>query len=594
MSVLLSTSVGDLVIDLFTEECPRACENFLKLCAIKYYHQCLIYNVQANYIVQMGDPTGTGRGGTSIYGLVHGPQARFFPDELSKHRKVNKVGYVGMAHIGDHPDTNHSQFFITLRGEDMEHLGVKHTIFGEIAEGFDILSKINGLFCDEDCRPYQDVRIVHTYILDDPFENEMEEFEQGGRGGGDSSLLAKAISKLIPPDSPIREYPPEESIKRRIPYQENFGMDGKGLDGRNSDEIEEEIRRKEAKARAIVLEMTGDIPDADVKPPAEVLFVCKLNPVTRDEDLELIFSRFGPIKSCEIIRDHKTGDSLNYAFIEFETEGACIAAYDKMNNALIDDRRIKVDFSQSVSKLWNRFLLKPRTTATTVAGGNKELVAKSKARIAGDPRDAKHFGVNESKEDERHEKKSRFGAKEEDYHRDRKREKDRDGDRGSDMHRDHDGEKYRSRDDQMRGKDVEKSRKREDSRERTRDLKYERDYYRDDREKDRKEYKDSHRNRSRERENKERDREKYSRDSRDREKGTGRERERERDRENTRTRDRSESRSEKRRRDNSRERDEKDKDRDRKRDRYVHSESEDDERYRRDKEKKSKKDRDRR
>ena len=82
--------------------------------------------------------------------------------------------------------------------------------------------------------------------------------------------------------------------------------------------------------------------------------------MTTDEDLELIFSRFGPIKCCEIIRDQKTGDSLNYAFIEFETEDACLEAYEKMNNVLIDDRRIKVDFSQSVSKLWNRFLLRPR------------------------------------------------------------------------------------------------------------------------------------------------------------------------------------------------------------------------------------------
>jgi peptidyl-prolyl cis-trans isomerase-like 4 len=79
-----------------------------------------------------------------------------------------------------------------------------------------------------------------------------------------------------------------------------------------------------------------------VKPPSEVLFVAKLNPVTTDADLELIFSRFGQIKECAIIRDFKTGDSLNYAFIEFETEDAVLEAYEKMNNVLIDDRRIKV------------------------------------------------------------------------------------------------------------------------------------------------------------------------------------------------------------------------------------------------------------
>jgi peptidyl-prolyl cis-trans isomerase-like 4 len=64
--------------------------------------------------------------------------------------------------------------------------------------------------------------------------------------------------------------------------------------------------------------MVGDLPFANVRPPENVLFVCKLNPVTRDEDLELIFSRFGVIMSCQVIRDKQTGDSLQYAFIEFD------------------------------------------------------------------------------------------------------------------------------------------------------------------------------------------------------------------------------------------------------------------------------------
>ena len=97
--------------------------------------------------------------------------------------------------------------------------------------------------------------------------------------------------------------------------------------------------------------MIGDIPDADAKPPESVLFVCKLNPVTTDEDLEIIFSRFGSILSCEVIRDQKTGDSLQYAFIEFENEDDCVNAYFKMDNVLIDDRRIHVDFSQSLAKV---------------------------------------------------------------------------------------------------------------------------------------------------------------------------------------------------------------------------------------------------
>jgi peptidyl-prolyl cis-trans isomerase-like 4 len=121
------------------------------------------------------------------------------------------------------------------------------------------------------------------------------------------------------------------------------------------EELEEMIRSKEAHTNAVILESLADIPDAEIKPPENVLFVCKLNPVTQDEDLYTIFSRFGTVTSAEIIRDYKTGDSLCYAFIEFETKEACERAYFKMDNCLIDDRRIHVDFSQSVSKLWGQF-----------------------------------------------------------------------------------------------------------------------------------------------------------------------------------------------------------------------------------------------
>merc|ERR1719318_1345688 len=64
---------------------------------------------------------------------------------------------------------------------------------------------------------------------------------------------------------------------------------------------------EEIKARATILEMVGDIPDADIAPPENVLFVCKLNPVTCDDDLEIIFSRFGPVVTCEVIKDRVSG-----------------------------------------------------------------------------------------------------------------------------------------------------------------------------------------------------------------------------------------------------------------------------------------------
>ncbi|KAK2856627.1 hypothetical protein Q5P01_005362 [Channa striata] len=322
MAVLLETTLGDIVIDLFTEERPKTCLNFLKLCKIKYYNYCLIHNVQRDFIVQTGDPTGTGRGGESVYSKLYGDQARFFDAEKAPRIKHKKKGTVSMVNNGN--DQHGSQFLITT-GENLDYLDGVHTVFGEVTEGTDVLAKINETFVDKDFVPFQDIRINHTVILEDPFDD--------------------------PPDLPVPDRSPEPTKEQldsgRIGADEVID----DTDGKGTEELEERLKEKEAKTQAILLEMVGDLPDADVRPPENVLFVCKLNPVTTDEDLEIIFSRFGTIKSCEIIRDWKTGDSLCYAFIEFEKQEDCEKAYFKMDNVLIDDRRIHVDFSQSVAKI---------------------------------------------------------------------------------------------------------------------------------------------------------------------------------------------------------------------------------------------------
>ncbi|XP_024147084.1 peptidyl-prolyl cis-trans isomerase-like 4 [Oryzias melastigma] len=322
MAVLLETTLGDIVIDLFTEERPKACLNFLKLCKIKYYNYCLFHNVQRDFMAQTGDPTGSGRGGESIYSKLYGDQARFFDAEKVPRIKHKKKGTVSMVNNGN--DQHGSQFLITT-GENLDYLDGVHTVFGEVTEGMDVLKQINETFVDKDFVPFQDIRINHTVILEDPFDD--------------------------PPDLPVPDRSPEPTKEQldsgRIGADEAID----DTDGRSAEELEERLKEKEAKTQAILLEMVGDLPDADVKPPENVLFVCKLNPVTTDEDLEIIFSRFGTIKSCEIIRDWKSGDSLCYAFIEFEKQEDCEKAYFKMDNVLIDDRRIHVDFSQSVAKI---------------------------------------------------------------------------------------------------------------------------------------------------------------------------------------------------------------------------------------------------
>ncbi|KAF7694444.1 peptidyl-prolyl cis-trans isomerase-like 4 [Silurus meridionalis] len=322
MAVLLETTLGDIVVDLYTEERPKACLNFLKLCKIKYYNYCLVHNVQRDFIFQTGDPTGTGRGGESVFCKLYGDQARFFDAEKAPRIKHKKKGTVSMVNNGN--EQHGSQFLITT-GENLDYLDGAHTVFGEVTEGMEVLAKINEAFVDKDFIPYQDIRINHTVILEDPFDD--------------------------PPGLPVPDRSPEPTKEQldsgRIGADESID----DAEGKNAEELDELIKEKEAKTQAILLEMVGDLPEADIKPPENVLFVCKLNPVTTDEDLEIIFSRFGQIQCCEIIRDWKTGESLCYAFIEFEKVEDCEKAYFKMDNVLIDDRRIHVDFSQSVSKI---------------------------------------------------------------------------------------------------------------------------------------------------------------------------------------------------------------------------------------------------
>lgn len=329
MSVLIVTSLGDIVVDLHTDLCPLTTKNFLKLCKIKYYNGCLFHTVQKDFTAQTGDPTGTGTGGDSIYKFLYGDQARFFGDEIRLELKHTKMGTVAMASAGE--DLNASQFYITLR-DDLDYLDGKHTVFGEIAEGHETLQRINEAYVDDKSRPYKNIRIKHTYILDDPFDDPSQ------------------LSELIPDASP--EGKPKDEVENDVRLEDDWVPMDEQL---GASELEEILRTKDAHSSAVVLESIGDIPDADIKPPDNVLFVCKLNPVTEDEDLHTIFSRFGTVTSAEVIRDYKTGDSLCYAFIEFEMNEACEQAYFKMDNALIDDRRIHVDFSQSVSKLWSQY-----------------------------------------------------------------------------------------------------------------------------------------------------------------------------------------------------------------------------------------------
>jgi peptidyl-prolyl cis-trans isomerase-like 4 len=327
MSVVIETTIGSMTVDLHCDLRPRTCLNFLKLCKLKYYNFCPFHRITKDFIAQSGELIYNGReGGESVFHFLYGENGRYFEPESKVKLKHNKFGTVAM--VTSEAKLCGSQFFFTL-SDSLDYLDDVHTVFGRVVDGFEVLHELNQLLCDQDDKPYRDVLITHTTVLHDPFEDPAA-LEYPERSPSPSEQLLNADTIFI-----------------KEGYDEN--------DGKTKEEIEEETKDKDAKAKAIVLEMIGDLPDADVAPPDNVLFVCKLNPVTRTEDLQVIFSRFGKIVECEVIRDQKTEESLQYAFIEFEKPQDCEQAYFKMNNVLIDDRRIHVDFSQSVAKFkWNR------------------------------------------------------------------------------------------------------------------------------------------------------------------------------------------------------------------------------------------------
>ncbi|KAJ6264373.1 Phosphatase [Drechslerella dactyloides] len=432
MSVLLETSAGDIVIDLLVDDAPRTCLNFLKLCKIKYYNFSPVYNVQKDFSFQTGDPIGPGQagsdGGSSIWGKLEGPSKKYFDSEISPKLKHTDRGTVSMATApassddADGKRISGSQFLITL-GDNLDYLDGKGSIFGRVVEGFNTLETINAAFCDDKGWPLKDIRIRHTIILDDPFDD------------------PPGLAAIEPPESPAPSKAQLATV--RIAEDEDLTQEV------DEETAEKQRREREARAQALTLEMVGDLPFADVKPPENVLFVCKLNPVTADEDLELIFSRFGTILSCEVIRDKRTGDSLQYAFIEFENQKDCEQAYFKMDNVLIDDHRIHVDFSQSVSKLSDSW--RTATNAKRRAGGGRGFGGSSQLQRKQQYRDGTG-GHSEKKYD------MVFDSRDRNEQRNKGEKRDRRDDRyDSKRRRDSDG--YRERD-KVRGYRYSRSRSR--------------------------------------------------------------------------------------------------------------------------------------
>lgn len=151
-NIVLETNQGKIEIELMPEVAPKACENFTNLVEKKYYDGIIFHRVIKKFMIQGGDPTGTGRGGQSIWGKPFG-------DETSPSVQFDNPGILAMANAG--PNTNGSQFFITTAKTPW--LNMHHTIFGKVIAGYDVVQKIENTATGAGDKPLSEQKIIKAY-----------------------------------------------------------------------------------------------------------------------------------------------------------------------------------------------------------------------------------------------------------------------------------------------------------------------------------------------------------------------------------------------------------------------------------------------
>ncbi|XP_018600436.1 spliceosome-associated protein CWC27 homolog [Scleropages formosus] len=203
--VLMKTSAGDIDVELWSKEAPKACRNFVQLCMEGYYDGTIFHRVVPDFVVQGGDPTGTGTGGESVYGHP-------FKDEFHSRLRFNRRGLVAMANAGPHD--NGSQFFFTLGRAD--ELNNKHTIFGKVTGDtvYNML-RLAEVECNKDERPLNPHKIRTAEVLHNPFDD----------------IVPREIKKVI------KEKDKEDGKKSQSKATKNFSLLSFGEEAEEDEEM---------------------------------------------------------------------------------------------------------------------------------------------------------------------------------------------------------------------------------------------------------------------------------------------------------------------------------------------------------------------
>ncbi|KAJ3130060.1 hypothetical protein HK098_006772 [Nowakowskiella sp. JEL0407] len=161
------TNLGNLNVELFCGDAPKTCYNFISLAKNGYYNGVKFHRNIKNFMIQGGDPTGTGKGGESIW-------KKNFEDECKTNLKHSERGTLSMANRGK--DTNSSQFFIAYKA--CNHLDMKHTVFGKVVGGFDVLDKMESVPTGENDKPKEPITMLEIVVFVDPFQNFQNELKK--------------------------------------------------------------------------------------------------------------------------------------------------------------------------------------------------------------------------------------------------------------------------------------------------------------------------------------------------------------------------------------------------------------------------------
>jgi len=151
--IVMETTQGTIEIELRPDIAPKACENMIGLAKKGYYDGIIFHRIIKNFMIQGGDPTGTGRGGQSLWGKP-------FKDECHPSLKFDHPGILAMANAG--PETNGSQFFITT--VETPWLHGKHTIFGEVKKGYENVTKLENVKTGPGDRPQVEQKILKVTV----------------------------------------------------------------------------------------------------------------------------------------------------------------------------------------------------------------------------------------------------------------------------------------------------------------------------------------------------------------------------------------------------------------------------------------------